>query len=241
MNLSSESKNYIIGALSGISPLIISVPIDYLKVQVQVMAEGHRHFRSHPLTLTKEVFATKGITEFYKGITSSVYRQLVLATIRLGLYKTLHDRAQAKSLTGTVSVYTKISLSFFCGGLGAWIATPFDLALIRLQSDRLLPEAEKRKYKGTINALIRIPREEGIAGCWRGAIPVALRVSIINCTSLVGYDYIKYYLDEIYGFSPVHRLYASIISSILGCISSMPIDNFSFISICHIRDYGGKY
>ena len=226
MNISSESKNYVIGAISGIIPLAVTLPIDYVKVQVQVLAEGHRHYRSHPISLCRDIFRTRGVPEFYKGLSGAVCRQLILATIRLGLYKTLHDRAQAKSPTGTVSLASKLSLSFFCGGLGAWIATPFDLALVRLQSDKLLPEFQRRNYKGTLDALVRIPREEGVLGCWKGSLPVALRVAIVNAASLVGYDYIKTYLDGAYGFATVHRIYASFIASVVGCMLSLPVDNF---------------
>lgn len=226
MSYSKESKNYVIGAISGIIPLALTLPIDYVKVQVQVLAEGHRKFRSHPLALTQEVFKSKGLLEFYKGLSGAVCRQLILATIRLGLYKTLHDREAEKSPDKTVTFSMKILLSFFCGGLGSWIATPFDLTLVRLQSDRLLPESQRRNYKGTLDALHRIPREEGILNCWKGSIPVVLRVAIVNSISLVGYDYIKKYLDEMYGFAAIHRIYASFISSVLGCAASMPVDNF---------------
>jgi solute carrier family 25 (mitochondrial oxoglutarate transporter), member 11 len=241
MTVSNETKNYIIGAVSGIAPLGVTLPIDYVKVQVQVLAEGHRHYRPHPLKITREILLNKGVTEFYKGLTGAVYRQLILGTVRLGLYKTLHDRAQSKSPSGTVSVSTKLSLSFICGGLAAWAASPFDLVLIRLQSERLLQSWEKRNYKGTNNAIRRILKEEGIKGCWKGSLPVILRVSTVNSISLVGYDKFKVHLDDLYGFSAIHRIYASLIASILSCIVSMPFDNLKTKLQKMVIGSDGKY
>ena len=161
---SFESKNFLIGAISGILPLSIVVPIDYIKVQIQVLAEGHRHYRSHPFTITRDVFVSKGPKEFYEGLAGAVCRQLVLATIRLGLYKTLYERMKAKNESKTVPVSTQMLLAASCGAIGGFLASPFDLAIVRLQSDRLLPLSQSRNYTGTFNSLFRIFKEEGFFG-----------------------------------------------------------------------------
>jgi hypothetical protein len=40
--------------------------------------------------------------------------------------------------------------------LGSLIGNPADLALIRMQADNQLPEAERRNYKNVIDAFSRI-------------------------------------------------------------------------------------
>jgi solute carrier family 25 oxoglutarate transporter 11 len=224
--MSSEIKNLVIGSISGISPLIISLPIDYVKVSIQVQAEGHRHFHSHPFSIIKEVFKTKGIREFYRGLPGAIQRQFFLGGLRLGGYRIALEKANSLNPSGPLSLLGQSILSFFVGGFAAWVASPFDLVLIRLQSDRLLPDNQKRNYSGTFNALNRIIKEEGFTGLWKGASTVVLRVAVINSISIPGYELIKQELDYLYGFAASHRIYASVFSSVLSCVASLPVDNF---------------
>jgi solute carrier family 25 oxoglutarate transporter 11 len=43
------------------------------------------------------------------------------------------------------------------GGLGSIVGTPADLILIRMQTDNMLPPAERRNYTSVFNAAKRIP------------------------------------------------------------------------------------
>ena len=88
------------------------------------------------------------------------------------------------------------SLSFFqrayCGALsgfiGALIGNPPDLALVRMQADNQLPMNERRNYKNVIDAFVRISREEGLFGLWRGSTPTIVRAVVINLAMLASYD-----------------------------------------------------
>ena len=224
--MSSELKNLAIGSISGITPLVFSLPVDYIKVSIQVQAEGQRHFHSHPLHILKEVYQSKGLKEFYRGLPGAVQRQFFLGGLRLGGYRTALEKVNSLSQSGPLSLLGQSILSFFVGGFAAWVASPFDLVLIRLQSDRLLPAGQKRNYSGTFNALYRIVHEEGFRGLWKGASTVVLRVAVINSISIPGYELIKQELDHLYGFAASHRIYASVLSSVLSCVASLPVDNF---------------
>lgn len=223
--MQNEIKNLLIGGISGIIPLTITLPIDYVKVTIQVQAEGIQNFHPHPLTITKEVLKTKGIPEFYKGLPGAIQRQIILSSLRLGGYKIALSKINSLSTSGPVSLFGQSVIGFTVGGIAAWIASPFDLVLIRLQSDRLLPLEKKRLYTGTFNALYRIVKEEGFMNLWKGASTVVLRVAVINGISIPGYELIKKELDELYGFGASHRIYASVIASFISCVASLPVDN----------------
>ena len=223
--MSSELKNLAIGSISGIVPLAITLPVDYVKVNIQVQAEGHRHFHSHPLSIIKDVYKTKGLLEFYRGLPGAMQRQLFIGGLRLGGYRIALEKINSRSTTGPLGMPGQTALSFFVGGFAAWAATPFDLTLIRLQSDRLLPAHQKRNYSGTFQALSRIVKEEGFTSLWKGGSPAYLRVAIISSISIPGYELIKTELDYLYGFAASHRIYASVLTSIVSCAASLPIDN----------------
>lgn len=94
-------------------------------------------------------------------------------TSRLGIFRTLTEKL--KPADGPLPFYKTVGCSFVAGGLGAIIGTPADAALIRIQADATLPEAQRRHYKNGLDAMIRMLREEGLAGFFSGAGPTVVR------------------------------------------------------------------
>jgi solute carrier family 25 oxoglutarate transporter 11 len=82
-------------------------------------------------------------------------------------------------------------LGVISGGLGSFLGTPAEVALVRMTLDGRLPAAERRNYKHVFDALIRITREEGVLRLWRGAIPTATRAMIVNAAQMPTYSQAK--------------------------------------------------
>lgn len=78
--------------------------------------------------------------------------------------------------------------------MGAFIGNPSDLVLVRMQADNQLPLAERRNYKNVVDGFIRISREDGFFGLWRGATPTIIRSCVLNLAMLATYDHVKEYL-----------------------------------------------
>jgi len=55
-----------------------------------------------------------------------------------------------------LTFFQKAYSASFAGFVGSLVGNPADLALIRMQADSRLPEAERRNYKGVGNAFSRI-------------------------------------------------------------------------------------
>jgi len=75
------------------------------------------------------------------------------------------------------------------------------------------------------DALLRIPREEGILAFWRGAAPTVARSMVVNCTQLASYDEAKSRLKAL-GMQegiPLH-LISSLASALVYCSASLPLD-----------------
>ena len=103
----------------------------------------------------------------------------MFSPVRIGAFYLLSDfikrskqRHDAKLLTRE-----KIGCAGLTGAIGAAICTPFDVAMVRMQSDVTLPAELRRHYTGVFNALRRIPREDGFGGLFRGVIPNMARCS----------------------------------------------------------------
>lgn len=202
----------------------VILPMDFIKVHMQCCAEGGG-VKVRPINFVVNVYQQQGILAFYNGLSSALLRQALYATTRLGLYKSLSDREKVKTGSESIPFFKKFIFSIASGGIGAIVGNPCDLALIRLQLDNTLPPESRRNYKGCIDALIRIPREEGITAYWRGCMPTVLRACALNFGMLAPYDQLKEYLDKQTGPSPKNRFYSSIAAAVLACTISLPFDN----------------
>ena len=108
------------------------------------------------------------------------------------------------------------------------MGNPCDLALVRMQADSTLPEAERRNYKNVSNAMTRIVAEEGITALWRGAVPTMTRAVALNMAMLVTFDTAKDFAKAAMGpnTSPMAIDFgSSMIAAVATAVGSLPFDN----------------
>lgn len=73
----------------------------------------------------------------------------------------LHALAQAASIVGA-----------------SMLACPFELALVRMQGDAVLPPAQRRGYRSVQDALWRVSSQEGVRVLWSGLAATTLRAAL---------------------------------------------------------------
>ena len=119
-------------------------------------------------------------------------RQVVYGTLRLGIYFNLTEYVKNNRNNGEgLTVLQRAGCSLLAGSMGSFVGNPCDLALVRMQADTTLPEAERRNYKNVVDAFTRIVSEEGVTSLWRGAVPTMSRACALNMSMLVSYDTAK--------------------------------------------------
>ncbi len=156
-------------------------PIDMVKVRIQLKSEAKASSLS-PFTIAREIYANEGgYKGFYKGLDSALLRQAVYATLRLGIYFNMSDYVKENINGGkNLSTFQKTYCSLTAGAIGSFIGNPFDLVLVRIQSDSTLPEAERRNYKSVFDAMNRIIKQEGVTSLWNGVSPTIMRAMALN-------------------------------------------------------------
>ncbi len=89
---------------------------------------------------------------------------------------------KAKERKGGVNagLAEKGAYAIFSGGLGAWLSNPTDLAMVRFQSDGLLPVEKQRNYKNFFDAAGRMAKEEGITALWKGSVANVMRSAALT-------------------------------------------------------------
>ena len=143
--------------------------------------------------MVRDIYSAGGVKGFYAGLDSALLRQVIYATLRLGIYFNLSESVRERNNGGDLSMLQKVGCSLTAGGIGSFIATPCDLTLVRMQSDKRpgIPDSERRNYNGAFDAFRRIVGEEGFRGLYVGGFVTMVRAMTLNMWMLVSYDEAK--------------------------------------------------
>ena len=246
---------FIAGGLGDISACLVSHPLDTVKVRQQLSGElsttaQSQGFRSLIQT-TSNIISKEGLIGVYTGLSASVMRQSIFSTLRHGAFATVCTVVAASSATSLptnnsttndaaslpphpskfVTVAQAIVAGAVVGAGAAFVANPSDVALVRMQSDRHWPVAQRRNYRHVGHAITSIVSQRGWLRLWRGCGPTVLRASLVTTTQIPTYHATKQVLlngapalfphgnDD----SKLHVV-ASIASAGVASIATCPVD-----------------
>lgn len=142
-------------------------------------------------SILSNMVKSDGITSIYKGVDAAIGRQLVYGTARIGLHRAFSDELKRRNDGKPISFGMKTLSGMASGSIAVCIGTPFDIALVRLQSDSMAPAAERKNYKNVMDALTRTVKEEGPVALYKGLAPNILRGMSMNVGQLACYDQAK--------------------------------------------------
>ena len=215
-------------------------------IRVQMQTEGGDY--DGPIDCAKNIVQREGIINgLYAGIGAAYLRQWLYGSCRIGIYAFLLERAQQQQQqqiinsaaatggldeTTAISLGAKMAMGLLSGGIGSFVGTPSEVALVRMSADSKLPALQRRNYKGISDCLSRILQEEGIAGLWTGAKVTVIRAMLLSaCVLGIGSE-IKQRLTETGTFGPDGAMFyglplmfvATLCSSFCANIVSNPVD-----------------
>ena len=218
---------FIIGGSSGCVATCCIQPIDMVKVRIQ-LADSSSGVKPTPYRIAKAIVAQGRVLDLYSGISAALARQVVYGTSRLGLFFTFEDmltkRAQSSGRK-SINFGERALAGLAAGGLGAAIGNPTEVALIRMQSDGMLPAAQRANYRSVFDALARIVRNEGFTTLWSGAYPTIIRAMSTNFGQLAFFSESKHQLSQHTSLSEQNKsLAASAIAGFFASFFSLPFD-----------------
>ncbi|XP_067310906.1 solute carrier family 25 member 47-B isoform X2 [Pseudorasbora parva] len=121
----------------------------------------------------RRICRTEGVCGLYRGLsmplsTVSISSSLVFGTYR-NVLQFLHQLRHRSASDPHHKAH--IFLSGFAGGVAqVLVMSPADMVKVRLQC-----QAEGRRYRGPLHCLLRIARDEGLLGLYKGSGALALR------------------------------------------------------------------
>eukprot|EP00924_Labyrinthula_sp_SR-Ha-C_P009147 snap_masked-scaffold_2-processed-gene-14.18-mRNA-1 protein AED:0.04 eAED:0.04 QI:418/0.5/0.66/1/0/0/3/158/311 len=183
------------GGLAGAASLTIVYPLDYARTRLASdVGTGKKQFNGLTDCLVKTARGPGGFFSLYNGFTPSVLGIIAYRGSQFGLNDTLNafnPYRKDSSLLGLVVKFCVAQVSVTASGLCAY---PFDTVRRRLQMESEKPKAE-RMYKGTGHAMMKIMKDEGPSGMFKGALANIFR-GVGASLVLVIYGEIKNVLEK---------------------------------------------
>mmetsp|Transcript_16621 Transcript_16621/g.33094 ORF Transcript_16621/g.33094 Transcript_16621/m.33094 type:complete len:312 (-) Transcript_16621:104-1039(-) len=176
----------VIAAFSGMGAATVCHPLDVVRVQMQTEGADYKN----AIDCGSQVVARDGVRKgLYAGISAAYLRQWLYGSCRIGIFSFLLEQAQQKNLAlglpkNQIPFTGKLLMGMTSGGIGSFVGTPSELALVRMTNDGKLPENQRRNYAGVVDCVKRIASEEGVTKLWTGGKVTVMRAMVLSACVL---------------------------------------------------------
>jgi solute carrier family 25 (adenine nucleotide translocator) protein 4/5/6/31 len=178
------------GALAGAGSLCIVYPLDYARTRLASdVGTGKRDFKGLGDCLVKTAQGPKGFLGLYNGFGVSVAGIIPYRGVYFGLYDSLREKNPYKNDLGVKGIGSKFAVAQTTAIVAGYASYPFDTVRRRLQMQSEKPK-EQWVYKGSMDCLTKVMKEEGTSALFKGAGANALR-TVGSALVLVLYDQIQ--------------------------------------------------
>lgn len=212
-------------------------PLDLIKVRMQLQGEvaavlSPSTFQNRTqlgmIRMGAQIIKTDGVFGLFRGVTASLGRQFVYSGSRFGIYDVL--KSKVSTFWGlekeSLPLFAKVGTAMTAGGIGAFLANPGDVAMVRMQADGKRQIQDRRNYRNLFDAVKRISSEEGVSTLWRGSGPTVNRAMIVTVGHLAAYDEVKQRLLRTEYFDDTIRTHfaSSFSAAFVASVLSHPVD-----------------
>lgn len=180
------------GCFSGMMQVLVTSPIDLVKVRLQNQTEGRSElnrarYRS-PWHCMVMIVREDGARGLFRGVTALALRDVPCFGVYFLPYE-LTCRMLTKK--GKEPSTYAILIAGGIAGVVTWsCATPMDVIKARLQ----MSGAGGRVYKGTLHCITTSLREEGIRVLFKGLLLNSLRAFPVNAVTFLSYEMLLRYM-----------------------------------------------
>lgn len=216
------SSDQFISVFTDVVVNVALLPLEYSKVQAQVRYMNHKTETPRPLVFAREAISANGVNGVYVGAGAMVARSALYNVIRGGIYASLLTDSNARDKYRTTSTIDRTWFSGLAAGLAAFIVTPFDLVLLRQQTDNQL--ATSRGYSGLIDGLTKASSNNA-KHLFTGASLNSLKFGVYAATMMSVYDLASEFWPRIQGEFVFNKVLSITSATLFATFLSMPFDN----------------
>jgi len=215
-----KSVVFATSGLGGCLGWMIVHPANTLAIRMNLAS-----MRGETFSMTELMKKPNWIGGLYDGLSAGIWRQVFYATTRFGLFETFRDMLH--QYRGKTDFASRVGVGAVSGGIAAYLSCPCEVAVVRLSNDSQLPAAERRNYKGVVDAMLRISREEGLGAFWRGSNPFVFRAMMVGVFQVATLDQFKQIYDDYLGikYNTVPNVFcAAMTSGLIYSVATMPLE-----------------
>jgi solute carrier family 25 thiamine pyrophosphate transporter 19 len=205
------------GGVSGAAATGLTYPLDWLRTRMA--AEAYRPAQQRPsaLHIVSSSLRSGGVAAAFAGLSPTLLQVVPSLAVTFATYEqtsTLFDSAVCVYRVGdsdSAPCADPRVRSLVAGGiagvLGKFAVYPLDTVKKRLQMQSRAGAAVAggRTYTGTLDALLRIGREEGIRGLFKGTAPSLLKAGAGAAFAFASYESAGTWLREYAAWAVVRR------------------------------------
>lgn len=172
------SREMLSGAGAGACQIIITTPMELLKIQLQdagrtagkASVEGSAAAQAgskmSATRLAIDLLKERGLFGLYRGLGATFTRDVTFSAIYFPLFAHLNSMGKRRTGSDQAVFYVSFVSGCAAGSFGAFMVTPLDVAKTRLQT---IKKAEGEKYySGIVDCLIKTYRTEGWRALFKG-------------------------------------------------------------------------
>ncbi|EPB80224.1 hypothetical protein ANCCEY_00626 [Ancylostoma ceylanicum] len=167
----------IAGASAGALQIIVTTPMELLKIQLQDQGrtQGSGEKKMTALGVSMQLLRKHGIAGLYKGLGPTFARDVTFSAMYFPLFAYLDSLGpRKKDGSGDAVFWTSFCAGMAAGAFSSFAVTPLDVVKTRIQTIR--KGAHDLVYKNIAEAFVSILRTEGPRALFKGA---ACRVMVI--------------------------------------------------------------
>lgn len=169
-NLSPYIK-LVAGMAGGVAEACLLQPLDVAKTRLQLDKKGQY---TGMFDCLKKIAKSEGQAALYKGLTPFVTHLTFKYALRFGLFEKIKFMLGADA-KGNATKTVNFSAGLAVGCIEAtMIVTPFEVIKTRLQK-QVTVAGQEPKYKGPVDVVFKVIREEGVKRMWSGNMPTVIR------------------------------------------------------------------
>ncbi|CAF4540229.1 unnamed protein product [Rotaria sp. Silwood1] len=219
-------KEFVTSGLSVSVANVVTLPIDVLKVRLQLanaaMTTSKSSMKAGLIETTRLIYRKEGIRAFYSGLMPAIVRGLFYGGVRLGAYgpiKNMLKHLVTDDKQASIKFLRDISAACLSGSTAAIVSNPVDLCKTKLQT-------KNSKYTSSFHVIRDVIQQYGIKGLWVGTVPAAFRTAALTATQCVTYDHAKRFWIQITGWGEGIKLHlgASLITGLITTTVTAPLD-----------------
>ncbi|XP_071402978.1 mitochondrial carnitine/acylcarnitine carrier protein [Centroberyx affinis] len=179
----THTQIFLSGCLAGVFTTVIVAPGERIKCLLQVQASSGQSKYAGPLDCAIRLYKEQGIRSVYKGTVLTLIRDVPSNGLYFLTYESLKNFLTPEGQSVSQLSTPKILLAGGIAGILNWtIALPPDVLKSNFQT------AADGKYRGLVDVLRTLLREEGPKALYKGFNAVFLRAFPANAACFLGFE-----------------------------------------------------